>query len=422
MSSAPLPPQRPQDDDLSAPATQIVRDRDAYLGQGARDVGRRLTDEQLELFVSGDASAALLREFERVKPKYIVLHDVGTTSSLRLLSTLVATRGVRLQRLSIRRQGHGVALATLQFVEIPSPDGATLRCYSTDIDADSQARQQMARLLLSHAELGVLVVGDLPAHAIRGQLQPFLDSMAAAEPWTTRQLLLMPLGGATALAPMAAAFNALGRVHATVTPHVGRPGDAWNYIGGAWNRLQAAVPPSAPARPAAGPVPMPPVGRPEPARPAPPAEVATPLAAGAPARTAMDDAEEPTQPMGLRQGSDVERARWAEFILRCMAIKGMVSCCVFDRRQGRMLAHSGGRPPAELLQTLAEQLLASAAEAGAMLGAGTELAEAHLAFAGHHVLLYTVPAHPSVVLHAVIDGHTGNVALAKVQIQRAAPA
>ena len=42
-----------------------------------------------------------------------------------------------MQRLSIRRQGHGVALAVLQFVEMPLADGTPLRVYSTDVNADA---------------------------------------------------------------------------------------------------------------------------------------------------------------------------------------------------------------------------------------------------------------------------------------------
>ena len=68
---------RPDVDELSAPATQIVRDRDAYLGQ-SQDVGRRLTETQVELFVSDEPAAALQRELERLQPQYIALHDVGS--------------------------------------------------------------------------------------------------------------------------------------------------------------------------------------------------------------------------------------------------------------------------------------------------------------------------------------------------------
>ena len=140
----PPPAYRPPRGDLTAPATQIVRDREDYLGQSQRDIGRRLTEDQVELFVSGDPAGALQLQLDKLVPEYIALHDVGTSATLRLLGALAGAAGARVQRLSIRRQGLGVALAVIQFVEIPVPDSAPLRLYSTDVNADSQARQAPA--------------------------------------------------------------------------------------------------------------------------------------------------------------------------------------------------------------------------------------------------------------------------------------
>ncbi len=413
MSHDPSTPSRrpPAGEDLSAPQTQIVRDREAYLGQGGRDIGRRLTDDQVELFVSGDPAAALQREFERLSPKFIALHDVGTSSSLRLLASMVATRSSRLQRLSVRRQGQGVALATLQFVEISAPDGSVIRAYSTDIDADSHSRHQMARLLLSHSTLGVLVFGDLPPHAQRAALQPLLDTIAT-EPWPNRELLLMPLGGSASLASHASAFSSLAPIAARVTPQASRPADAWNFIGGAWNRMHGPAPEAHPPTP-----------------PPPPAPVAPPVSAGytpmpprpAALLKAAADSEAPTQPMGLHGRPPAPSVAWGDYVQRCAAIKGMISCCVFERLSGKVLAHNGGRPSAEQLQAMGDQWLTSAGEMGLMLGAGVEISEAQLTFPGHHLLLHVLPAHPGVVLHAMLDAHIGNLALARVQIQRADP-
>lgn len=395
-------------EDLSAPQTQIVRDREAYLGQGGRDVGRRLTDEQVELFVSGDPAAALQREFERLNPKFIALHDIGTSSSLRLLASMVATRHSQLQRMSVRRQGQGVALATLQFVEISAPDGSVIRAYSTDIDADTHARHQMARLLVSHSTLGVLVFGDLPPHAQRAALQPLLDSIAN-EPWPNRELLLMPLGASASLASHASAFSSLAPIAARVTPQAARPADAWNFIGGAWNRIHSPAPEHPPAPPSAPPSP-------------PAAKAYTPMPPRPAAENkAPSDSELPTEPMGLHGRPATRTVAWADYLQRCAAIKGMISCCVFERVSGKILAHNGAKPSADLLQTLGDQWLTSSGEMGLMLGAGVEVSEAQLSFPGHHLLLHVLPAHPGVVLHAMLDAHIGNLALARVQIQRADP-
>lgn len=384
----PTPVRRPDLDELSAPATQIVRDRDAYLGQ-SRDIGRRLTDDQIELFVADDPALALQREIERLAPQYIALHDVGTSSSLRLLQAMAATTG-KVMRLTIRRQGQGVPLATLQFVEIGGSDGSTLRVYSTDIDADSHARHQIARVLVSHARLAVLVFGELPGHALAAAVQPMIDA-ASHDRWPNRQMLMIPLGAAAPVSSFAHAFGHAG-LHVQVTPRVARPADAWTYIGSTWNQLEGVAPPP----------------------PAPEPAAAAPVV-----RPAADDDEEPTQPMGL--GKVRGGINWFDYVQRCASIKGMVSCCVFDRGSGKPLAHAGGQPPAELMRSLGEQLLSTAGEVSTMMGTGTHVLEASISTPTHHVLLRALPTPPGVVLHAVLDAATGNPTLARAQLQRLDP-
>ncbi len=382
-------PRQGEVDDLSAPATQIVRDRDAYLGQ-SRDIGRKLTADQIELFVSDDPAVALQRELERLTPQYVALHDVGTSSSLRLLQSMSNTTG-QVMRLAVRRRGHGVPLATLQFVEIAGSDGSTLRVYSTDVDADSHTRQLMARVLVSHARLAVLLFGDLPPHALAAALQPLSDA-AGHERWPNRQLLLIPLGLPAHLKAFADLFQRKG-IDAQVAPRVARATDAWSSIGAAWNRLDEIV------------TEPPPGYEPTLEQPRP------------------DDADAPTQPMGLPGSRAAARhsINWFDYVQRCASVKGMISCCVFDRSDGHPLAHAGGRPPAEVLQALGEQLLATAGEIGAIMGAGPSVLEATVSFPGHHLLLRALPRHSGVVLHAVLDAATGNLAVAKAQLQRLDP-
>lgn len=372
-------PRRPDRDELLAPATQIVRDRDAYLG-GDSDIGRRLGEDQFELFVGEDAAPGLQRELLRLRPRYIVLHDVGTSSSLRMLQAMAGREG-RIMRLHVRRQGQGIPLASLQFIELPGADGATLRVYSSDVDADSHSRHDMARVLVAHAALAVLIFGELPAHALGAALQPLLDA-AAQQRWSTRMLLMIPLGSTVAVNGFARDFGRHGlQVH--VTPRVTHPGDAWSYIGSTWNQLEGMKGTTAPER---------------------------------------DDAPtglEPTEPMGLR--GEHAGIDWFDYAQRCASIKGLVACCVFDRASGKPLAHVGGLPSAEMMQTLGEQLLGTASRIGAMMGTGAQVLETTVSTASHHLLLHRLPAHPEVAVHLVLDAATGNPMLARLQLQRFDP-
>lgn len=382
-------------EELAAPATQIVRDREDYLGQGLRDVGRRIADDQVELFVHGEPAVALQQQLQRLSPVYMALHDVGTSASLRLLGALAGAAGARVQRLSIRLQGQGVALAVIQFIEIPVANGAVLRVYSTDVNADNLAREQLALVLLAHARLGVLMVGELPPHAMTTQLRPLRDRLTRGV-WPSRDLLMVPLGSATTLAAQAAQLSAGTGVTVRVTPQAGRPNDAWAFISGTWNRLQGGtVPIETDIRRA---VPTPPVPLPE-----------------APTQP-MALAPEPPYPTAQAPTS----ARWGDYAQRCAAVKGVVAVCVFDATSQRPLAHGGAIGP-DRLSEQGRFMLEALAHSTRTLGLGDELPEAAVSVGAQHLLLKPIPGHPGVVLHLVLQASGNNLTLARMQLERVVP-
>ena len=397
--------------ELLDPRTQFVADREAYLGQGRNDVGRRISDDQVELFIAGDLAQSLQQEFTLHKPEYIALHDVGTSASLRLLTSLAGADKGRVQRLSVRRQGHGVALAVLQFVEVPLADGTPVRVYSTDINADGQARAQLARVLLAFSRLGVLLVGELPPHALTAQLTPLHEALSRGV-WPNRDLLLVPLGSGTALAVQGAQLAKGSQVAVQVTPHAAQPKDVWSFIGGAWNRLQdktdaKRVLPTELTRAVPKPrVPMPeaqtqPMGLDPVASPPP----------GRPAAVTLRDV--PPTPMPVPGGT-----RWQAYAERCAVIKGAVACCVFDTHSMKPLAHTGGPPSPERLAQQGAVLLEAMSESTRALGLGPARAEASVSTQSHHLLLRPVPGHPGVAVHLVIQASTGNLTLARMQLER----
>ena len=380
--------------DLAEPATMIVRDREDYLGGGSADVGRRIADDQVELFVSSEPAYSLQQQLQRATPEYIVLHDVGTSATLRLLGALAAAAGSRVQRLSIRKQGQGVALAVIQFVEVPQEGRPPLRIYSTDSQADGNDRQQLAQVLISHSRLGVLMVGDLPPAQLTNALQPLRDAIARTA-WPNRELLMLPLGSATTLAAQATQLGGNSGVTVRVTPQASRPNDAWAFISGIWNRLHndAARALQTDIRRA---LPKPQVPRPE----------------------------APTQPMGLtptvQPPPPQNLAMWLDYARRCAGVKGVVVACVFELQSKRPLAHTGEMAP----ERLAEQgrgMIDALAVGTRALGFAHEVPEAAVTVGQNHLLLKPVKGHDGVVLHLVLQASASNLTLARMQLERVAP-
>jgi hypothetical protein len=404
--------------ELLSPATQIVADKDLYLGNAPTDIGRRVAEDQLELFVVCQPAEAMLQQFAQLTPDFIAIHDIGTGVSARLIAALAAASQRKLQRLVIRRQGYGVALATIQFVELPLAAGKLLRVYSTQVDADMQTRQQLAQVLLAHSRLGVLIIGDLPAHALDSQLQP-LQRAISSGPWPNRQLLMVPLGHAPSLPAQAAALTGQTPVVVSTTPQVVRPADAWNFVSGAWNRIHGSADGGAAARPAA---------RPEP----PPASAAAspPPARKPSAQPPGAASHAPTQPVDLtpmpvprsaaagQPQSPHQSAVWAEYVQRCGAIKGLQQACVLDIDLQRPLAYSGAQRSAERLAAKGAMLHAVLCDSAEALGLGRAPPDALTTLAEHYLLLRPMPGRPGVALHMVIDRHHGNLGLVRAELHR----
>ena len=403
-------PSAPDREELLAPSTQIVADRETYLGQGRHDVGRRISDDQVELFASTDVVGALEIEFTQHTPLFLALHDVGTSASLRLLASIAAATQGRVHRLSIRRQGHGMALAVIQFVEVRLADGTPVRAYSTDFNGDASTRAGIARVLLAHSRLGVMLVGTLAAPALATQLQPLHDAVLGG-PWPNRELLMVPLGSGVALAAHAAQLAERSRVAVHVTPHADRTGQAWAYIGGAWNRLHGGHA----GEHAIQTAPAPAAATPSPARAVPSSEAVT-------QRMPLQAEHRPAQaaPAVAAPAAAPASNPWQAYVDSCAVLKGAVAGCVFDTRSMHALAHAG---PAATAAPLAEQgakLLRSMSEATRAFGLSTGLTDGTVTAAGHHLVLRPVPGHPGIALHLVLTS-SANLTLAKMQLERIAP-
>ena len=400
----------------TALATQFARDEDDYLAPDKLDIGRQTTANVRELFVSCDPAQAMQQQFEHLHPDFIAVHDIATASSRKLLAGIAAASARSVQKLVIRRQGFGTPLASLEFLELPTAEGSTLRMYSTEADADPAARAGLARTLLAFSRLAVVMVGDLPAAAMPAALAPLRDHMVTG-PWPNRQMLLLPLASASTLVTQGIELGRGTGVNVRTTPQVTRPADAWGFINGTWGRLLGIEPV---ARPRAVPGGAPPSAS---ANAAPSAggvggvtSIAPAGRSGAdprlmrpmPTVSSVSSAMRATTPKGLLD----------RYVHQLAELAGMVSCCVFDVASGLEIAHAGARPdPAELARH-GSSLLGAMSATSRTLGLGHALPEAAITLGSHHLLLRAVPQHPGLALHAVLDKSHANLTLARLQVQR----
>ena len=393
--------------------TQLVRDEQAYLDAEPKDIGRAVGDNQRELFVSCDAGPAMQQQFEHLRPEFIAIHDVATHSSRKLIAGIAAASKGAVQKLVIRRQGYGTTLATVEFVELPTAEGSTLRIYSTEADADTTSRHALARMLLAFSTLGVILVGDVPGHSMTGIFKPLHEDMITG-PWPNRNLLLLPLSTANALVTQGMELARGTGVTVRTTPQVARPADAWNFISSTWARLREELGPRVASAPASsgGPQSAPPSSAdPMYQRPMPP-DMAS---------------QRPTSPLPMRRMPDVTPRTAREtaaqdplsrYVHKLSELTGMVSCCVFEVASGKDLVHAGASPGPVDLAEHGSDLLAAMLSTSRTLGLGHALPEAAITLGAHHLVLRAVPKHPGLAVHAVLDKTHANLTLARLQIMR----
>ena len=164
-----------------------------------REIGRPVGANERELFVSCAPAEALQQQIDHLDPEFIAVHDIGTTSSRRLLAGIAAAGKRAVQKLHIRRQGYGTTLATLEYVELPTSDGSRLLMYSTEADADTASRHDLARTLLANSRLSVIMVGELPSHTLEAAFKPLHADILGGH-WRNRHVLVLPLSGASTVA------------------------------------------------------------------------------------------------------------------------------------------------------------------------------------------------------------------------------
>jgi hypothetical protein len=434
-----LPPQARSVDDswaatraMTAMPTQLLADKEDYLADVARDIGRRINDEQHELFVVCAPDEALRQQLDHLQPEYIALHDIGSTASRSLLVALAEALRGRVQQLSIRRQGFGITLGTLEFVELAGARGKPpMRIYSTRVDmADASQRHALAHVLLGHSRLGVLLVDDhMPANQGAQDLQRLREAQAG-EGWRNAQLLCLPLSAGAAQALSDPASGMVGgrrsRTQVLLAPALASLGQAWPLIQTIWQQMRSGQSPTLPTLPAAAAAPTP-ASLPGAGTSAPVLASGWENASPERAATAMPPTPRPAalplRPMPTLGAAPVvpsgpEVAHWSDYVRSCAEIKGLVSCCVFELATQRTLAHAGQRPGPASLASQGAALFYAARVASQALGLPSGEPDLAITVQEHHLLLHPIPGHPGLALHAVLDAHEANLTLARLKLQR----
>ena len=402
----------------TALATQILPDENEYLAGEKDEIGRQIGGNERELFVSCAPAEALQQQFEHLHPEFIAVHDIATASSRKLLAGIAAASGRAVQKLVIRRQGYGTALATLEFVELPTTDQQSLRLYTTEADADTASRHALAKTLLAYSRLGVVMVGELPGHAIAAALKPLHDDILAG-PWPSRNLLLLPLASASTLVTHGLDLGRGTGVAVRTTPQVARPADAWAFITGTWSRLREQAPTDGRAVPELG------AFRPAPYQPR--KATLAPVMGGIPSGDTLPMEEQPPLTLTMRPMPAISASGFAatppstlieRYVKQISELNGVVSCCVFETQGGHPIAHAGANPSSLTLATHGSELLASMMNVSRALGFGHSLPEAAITLGSHHLLLRGVPKNPGLAMHAVLDKTSANLTLARLQLMR----
>lgn len=377
--------------------------------EAEHDIGRAVGNHQRELFVSCEPAEALGQQFDHLQPQYVAVHDLGTNASRKLLGGIAAAMRQPTQQLVIRRPGGGTTLATIDFVDCPSANGSSVRLYSTSVEADTATRQSLARVLLARSRLGIVMVGDLPAHALASALEPWRT--AVLQPgWTCRRMLFLPLVAGAALPGEVSKFRQSTGIDAASTGQVTRPADVWSQLGHAWNAMQRQLHPGTqPARlPLLAATSSPPVSAP--AAGTSPSSASTATPARVPQPIPM-----PVIGTAATPSHDAPLERYLHDLGQ---LAGVLSACIFDLTSGQPVGHAGSRPGPEELARHGNQLLSALMTASRAMGLGAVVPDTTITLGQHHLLLRPVPAHPGLALHVVLDKPHATLALVLVQLRR----
>jgi hypothetical protein len=378
-----------------------MMDRQGMSGAPAVGVSLRLHDKPVigqmvganiwELSVAGEPAAALAARFDACSLDFVVLHGLGGLVSRRFVGDLAHGCGGVLERLVIRREGAGTALASLCYADLRASNGRFVRVFSTDVASEHGTTKLAIRsMLLSRARTAVALVGEMPAH----QMEDALIEMGRAVSQGShrhRTMVIQP-----AYESVHTDASLIGMVqHSKITVRraaaVRQAADAWPFLSGTWVMDRAASEADGGFRASEydeGIAYEPVIVAPLLAREQVSGEVSPPPLV---AKTATSQAES-----------------LDALVKSVMALRGEGMCCVFNVRSLAVLAQAGssGLDASQLARQ--GRLLMAAMQTGSQpLQVGKAIKEATIRFAGHLLLMRELAGQADLWVLALLHADAG---------------
>jgi hypothetical protein len=397
-------------------ATQIMaRDSDDPRVAGSRDIGRLTGPNTRELFVTCDAAEALRLQFDHLQSLHVALHDIGGNVSRQLLRQLAAHGGSAVQKLTIRQQGYGTLLASIEYATYTSPEGHSVHIYSTDVQSTPAGQQAVSRALMEHAQVSVVLLAELPGQGSGNALRQMMQWVHVPA-WICPSLLIMPLGPAAAQAAGAQSAQVVQRHGMLVraAPQPSRPADAWSYILGFWqkNAVRGRLASSGAGAPSPMQLPSLSLKLDH--------DAGTTVPQSPPwANTAATPVQPPAAPAPATAAAAVPAQAYMETYVSMVAqMTGLLSCCVFDVNLAAPLGHAGRGPSPIDLARQGAAILKAQQMARLALNLGDPAHEILISSDRHHQVVRPLPGLPDVALHCLLDRHKTNQSLVRFQLQR----
>lgn len=371
------------------------------------EVGKRLSETHLDLHVMVEPHVALEEQFLRLRPSFMVLHDIGAGAAARLLEGISRAAKTPVQFLSIRQSGTDLELARLQFLDLPLSGSTPVRLYTTDNEASDATA--LAYVLMAHSSLAVLMIGAMGAADLQRRILPIREHMQTSR-WPNQHMLLMPLSSSVDASQAANELGSAGRARVQATTKVSSASAAWQFIVQNWSQIQGSA--NVPSM--GGDMPV------EVSSFSPFATVnASTLQPASGSGSHFDRLQEtlPIPVMGLNMaqtasgalGSEVRvnttpsASRAQDYVDRLSQLPGAESICLFDAESGRALAQWGHEGTAQRHAGQAQQWLHALTQGSKNLSLGRSLPEAVISFDRDHAWLRPVPQQPRWMVLVMTD-------------------